>query len=181
MIRTVASLARRLRRFRGKEDGTATVEFVILFTPIIMMMMAGAEAGLLNLRHVMLERGVDIAVRAVRLGPAHQPSHDDIKEMICNQALLIPDCENALSVEMRRVSKVTWDVLGEAAICRDRSEAVKPAVQYVPGAPSDLVLIRACVKMQPIFPTTGLAAMLEKDGNGDYAAIATSAFVNEPL
>lgn len=181
MIRRARSLANRLVRFRRAEDGAMTVEFVILITPIIMMMLAGAEAGLLNLRHVMLERGLDIATRAVRLGPAAPPTHDQIKQMICDQALLIPDCENALTVEMRRVSKVTWDVIDEAAICHDRSEEVKPSTQYIPGLPSDLILIRACVRAQPIFPTSGLAAMMEKDANGDYAAVATSAFVNEPL
>ncbi|SHJ59296.1 hypothetical protein SAMN04488012_11235 [Palleronia salina] len=180
MITRLKSMGERVVRFRRDEDGVATIEFVILFTPMIMMMLMGAEAGLLNLRHAMLERGVDVAMRAVRLGPATPPSHADIKKMICDQALLIPDCENALSVEMRAVSKNNWDVLGDKAICRDRSEEIKPATHFNPAQQSELVLVRACVKARPIFPTAGLGAAMTKDANGDYAAIATSAFVNEP-
>lgn len=174
-------LPRALRRLLGREDGAATVEFVLLFTPMVMIMTMGAEAGLLNLRHVMLERGLDIAVRTVRLGPATPPDHDEFKQMICENALLLPDCENALKVEMRRVSKEHWNVLDGPAECRDRSEEVKPPKQYKPGAPSDLMLVRACIKMRPLFPTAGLGAQLHKDANGDYAAIATGVFVNEPL
>ncbi|MBJ3761819.1 pilus assembly protein [Maribius pontilimi] len=180
MSRLLRKAASRVVRFRRNDDGAATIEFVILFTPMVMMMLMGAEAGLLNLRHAMLERGVDVAIRAVRLSPDTPPDHAQIKKMICDQALLIPDCENALSVEMRAVAKDKWDVLQEAAICRDRSEEVKPPKHYNPAAQSELVLVRACVKARPIFPTAGLGAAMVKDGNGDYAAVATSAFVNEP-
>ncbi|RVT84541.1 pilus assembly protein [Rhodobacteraceae bacterium CCMM004] len=177
----IRALLRALRRFRRREDGNTTIEFVILFTPMVLMLMAGAEAGLLNLRHVMLERGLDVAVRAVRLGPATPPSHTEIKQMICDQALLLPDCMNSVTVEMQRVSKDTWGVLDDTAVCRDKSEEIRPMTRYKPGAPSDLVLVRACVTARAIFPTAGLGAKMEMVGNGEYAAVATSVFVNEPL
>ena len=73
MITRLKSMGERVVRFRRDENGVATIEFVILFTPMIMMMLMGAEAGLLNLRHAMLERGVDVAMRAVRLARRHRP------------------------------------------------------------------------------------------------------------
>ena len=181
MIALCRQAIRRLHRFRRAQDGTATIEFVMLFTPIILLMMSGAEAGLLNLRHVMLERGLDIAVRQVRLGPKTPPDHEALKKMVCDNAYLIPDCMNALAIEMSRVSKQSWNLLDATPVCRDRSEEIKPMTRYLPGAPSDLMIVRACVKAQPIFPAAALGGIMQKDAYGDYAFVSVSAFVNEPL
>ena len=170
----------RLARFARDRRGTATVEFCILFLPLVVMMMSGAEAGLLNLRRVMLERGTDITVRAIRLGPDRAPTHAQVKRMICDHAMVIPDCERSLKIEMRSVSPADWGMISPAADCADRAQRINPADRFVPGRPSDLMLIRVCLKADPMFPTTGLGLMMPKDSNGDYTAIVTAAFVNEP-
>ena len=169
-----------LRRFARSEDGGPTIEFVILVTPVLWMFMSGAEAGLLNMRSVMLERGTDIAMRAVRINPSTPPTHDQVKQLICDQALLIPDCVNALRVEMRAVPRSSFATFTPNAECIDRSENIAPVTRFIPGQPGDIMLVRACVKVRPIFPTTALGLMLPKDGAGEYAAISTAAFVNEP-
>ncbi|WP_102108258.1 TadE/TadG family type IV pilus assembly protein [Oceaniglobus roseus] len=180
MKRLLNALARPFRRFTRNEDGGPTIEFIILVTPVVWMMMSGAEAGLLNLRHVMLERGTDIATRAVRLSPSTPPTHEQIKQMICDQALLLPDCMNSVMVELRAVPRSSWTTISADAECVDRSDEIKPITRYIPGQPSELMLVRACFKASPIFPTTGLGLMMPKDAAGQYAAISTSAFVNEP-
>ncbi|KAF0677033.1 TadE/TadG family type IV pilus assembly protein [Profundibacterium mesophilum] len=167
-------------RFLRREDGTATIEFVLLFMPLFMMMMSGMEAGLLNLRHVMLERGLDIAMRGVRIGSDIAPTHAGLKTAICENAILLPECEETLTIEMRRVSKLDWVMPDAAPTCSDRSEPIKPLAQFRPGLPSELMVVRACLKAEPIFPTSALGGMLVKDLSGDYALIASSAFVNEP-
>lgn len=170
----------RLRRFARNDDGGPTIEFVILVTPVIWMFMSGAEAGLLNMRSVMLERGTDIAMRAVRINPGPPPTHEQVKQMICDQALLIPDCMTTLRVEMRSVPRDSFATIAADAECTDRSDTIAPLTRYVPGQRSEIMLVRACVKVAPIFPTTALGLMLPKDGAGDYAAVSTAAFVNEP-
>ena len=52
--------------------------------------------------------------------------------------------------------------------------------QYSLGGHRDIALIEYCVKFDPIFPTSGLGKQLAKDGAGQAALIATSAFVQEP-
>lgn len=180
MNRLFRAITRPLRFFSRSEDGGPTIEFIILVTPVIWMFMSGAEAGLLNVRNVMLERGTDIAMRAVRLNPRTPPSHDQIKQLICDQALLLPDCMNSLMVEMRNVPKDQWATVRGDAECTDRADGIRPVTRFVPGQPSEIMLVRACVKLRPIFPTTALGLRLPKDGAGDYAAIATAAFMNEP-
>ncbi|TYB87664.1 pilus assembly protein [Oceaniovalibus sp. ACAM 378] len=180
MNRLLNALARPLRRFVREQDGGPTVEFVILVVPVLLLLMTGAEAGLLNMRNVMLERGTDIAMRAVRLNPTTPPTHDQVKQLICDQAMLLPDCMNSLMVEMRSVPKTNWATIAADADCTDRSEGIKPVTRFMPGRSSELMLVRACIKARPIFPTTGLGLMMRKDAAGDYAAVATAAFVNEP-
>jgi hypothetical protein len=43
-----------------------------------------------------------------------------------------------------------------------------------------MMLIRACAKFDPLFPTSGLGFQLPRDNTGAYALIAATAFVNEP-
>ena len=42
------------------------------------------------------------------------------------------------------------------------------------------MLLRACYKFKPVFPTTGLGGQLTKDSEGFTAIVSTSAFVQEP-
>lgn len=181
MIRTaLARLAARIGRFGRDRSGAATIEFLVVVLPTFTLFMSAAESGILSFRHVMLERGVDIATRGLRLSPETPPTHEEVRRMICDQAIVLPDCETSLVLEMRRVTKDSWDVLTGGPICADRKEEIQPDDGYVPGQPDDVMLIRACFKMTPVFPWTGLGLMLPKDANGDYAAISTAAFVNEP-
>src|SRR5690606_40360377 len=67
-------------------------------------LMSSLEMGTLMLRHVMLERALDMSVRDLRLGNWNNPTHDDFKRVVCNRAGVIPDCMNVLLVELRPVS-----------------------------------------------------------------------------
>lgn len=185
MIRVLSLLATllplgRLRRFARDTRGAATVEFVLVVMPTFVLFMSAAESGIMSFRHVMLERGMDIATRALRLSAATPPTHEQVRKLICSNAIVLPDCEKSLVLEMRRVTKDTWQMLGGNMICADRKEEIQPDSGYNPGVPDDIMLMRACFKVRPVFPWTGLGMMLPVDANGDYAIISTAAFVNEP-
>ena len=42
------------------------------------------------------------------------------------------------------------------------------------------MLVRACILVKPVFPGAGIGADLARQLNGEYAIVATSAFMNEP-
>ena len=71
------------KRFRQEEDGVVTVSFVLVFPVFMFFFYATYETGMVNLRHVMLERGVDLAVREVRIGSMNNPTADRLRERIC--------------------------------------------------------------------------------------------------
>lgn len=174
------TLFRPFSQFSRQERGAATVEFVLWFPLFVSLLLASVESGIVMVRHVMLERGLDLTVRALRLGLWTDPDHDDLKAAICDAAGILPDCATALTIELVPVSTATWQMPAGPVPCIDRSEAIQPVTQLVPGAGNELMLIRVCAKFTPLFPTTGVGLGLPKDGAGQYALVSASAFVNEP-
>ena len=64
--------------------------------------------------------------------------------------------------------------------CIDRTEEVEPVINFNPGARSEIMFVRACVIVDPIFPGTGIGALLPVDRRGGYAIVTQRAFMNEP-
>ena len=181
MIGFIARPVRRLLgRFCRSEDGSATIEFAITFPAVMMFMLSGIELGMVTLHHAMLERALDLTVRDIRLGTGTAPQHDRIKELICERAGFITNCDVNLRLEMIQIDPRNWVDIPADADCTDQSEEVAPVRNFVNGLENELMVLRACAKFKPVFPTTGLGASLEKDGAGQYALISISAFVQEP-
>jgi len=163
-----------------REDGNATIEFVLLFPAFMTLFLVVFETGLLLTRGVMLDRGVDIAMRELRLGTLNPMTHDGLKAKICQHSVIIPDCADSVLVELRPVSTTTWEPLAGSATCVDRTEDVQPVLDFETGASNEMMLVRVCAVFDPFFPTTGLAAQMKLDDSGAYALVTTSAYVNEP-
>ena len=177
-------ISNHMRRFRKSEDGNPTLEFVILFPMFIFLFLTGFEAGYYMVRNVMLERGVDLAIRDVRLSNGNVPDFVELKQNICAQAAIIPDCVNSIQIEMQQIQAVPGDIAKMAgpARCIDR-ESDEDALKFTnfdTGGQNQLMALRICALSQPLFPTTGIGVGMRRNGAGDYAMVATAAFVTEP-
>lgn len=176
----LASITRQLRRFIRGERGNVTIEFVFYTVVLFGLLGAGVEMGSINLRRALLERAVDVAVRDIRLGTGNIPSYWNVKKKICREASFSGDCENNLMLEMVQVDPRNFTKLDDEAQCRNAREDPKPVRNFVSGDDNDLMLLRACLKFTPIFPTSGLAAQIQQDRKGYAHLIVTSSFVQEP-
>ena len=173
-------IARALRRFRRGEGGNPTVEFVVVF-PVFMVLMASAvESGLLMVRQMMLERGLDLSVRAVRLGTGDDVTNEELRRMICNGAGIIPDCMNQVKVEMIRIDPRDWRHPEAKPDCVNRGADVQVSRNFETGQAQELMLLRACALFDPIMPNFGLGVQLSRDSGEYYALVSTSVFVMEP-
>lgn len=172
-------LKRLISKFR-REDGTATVEFAILFMPFMLLLASTYEIGMANVRHVMLERGTDLAVRQIRLNTGAAPSKEDVRRMVCNGAGIIPDCLEVMEIELRTIDMDTWDMPPRQAECIDRDEEIQPVVQYENGLQNEMMFMRFCIVIDPMFPSFGLGYGMPKDASGGYRLVSMTAFVNEP-
>lgn len=180
-------LARFLRRFRKREEGSPTVEFVLLFMPIIVITMTGLELGLLMTRHVMMERGLDMAVREVRLNTGAPINEDQFKQLVCSAAGIIPSCMNNLRLEMRPINmrhqgSNSSNTIPRRASCTDVDSPFEPARNFTNGSGNEVMVVRACGLFRPmIAPGLGLAHQLNQGPQGFYRLVATTAFVMEPV
>lgn len=169
-----------LKRFAAGQAGSVTLEFAILFPILISVMLSSVELGLMTFRASMLSRGLDQAVRTVRITNVIGLTHDQMKTLICANAKVIHNCESVVRLEMRPASLEQWVPLPEYADCIDRSLPISPVRTFTPGTANELMVLRACIKVSPLFPTTGFGLDIKKDGSGDYALIARSSYVQEP-
>ncbi len=178
--KTKQRMRRRTARFLRNEDGNSTIEFVVYFSVFFFVLAAGVEIAYLNLRHAMLERGLDLATREIRLATGHIPSYDDVRTHICEEATILDDCESNLRLEMVQVNPRSFVQVQQQADCVNAEEEPRPVRAFEDGQDNDLMLIRACLKFKPLMPTTGLGKELNKDDEGYAQLVVTSAFVQEP-
>ena len=172
-----------LERFRKSEAGHASLEFVIMFPILFMILLSSIEIGVMTLRASLLERALDIAVREVRLTTGTSPSHQTLKEMICDETNVVPDCLNNLALEMYLIEPRNWYDISSTAACTNRAEDVEDPdnFQHIEnGLDNELMILRACAKFDPMFTDVGVSSFLSRDDAGDSAIVAMSAFVQEP-
>ncbi len=171
-----------LKVFKRDDKGHVTIEFVLIFPIFMIIMVSAVELGIMTLRYAFLERSLDVVVRDVRLNTGATPDHDTLRDAICEQAAIIPDCANNLRLEMRTRDVRNWQAMPDSRLCTNRAEEAEAVTDenFQPGAENELMVLRACVKMKPLFPTTGLGAAFEKDAAGDLSLMVSNAFVQEP-
>ncbi|RKT35103.1 TadE-like protein [Roseovarius halotolerans] len=173
-------ISRRLSRLRRDDSGNASVEFVIIFPVFVMFLLFSIELSVITLRHAMLERGLDLTVRQIRLGYATPPNHPTIKNMVCEFSHLGGNCSENLRLEMKPVDIRAYSGLDATPDCSDEAQPTKPVRQFVPGQRNQLMLLRACLKYDPMMPQDILGKALKKDSSGQAAVVSMSAFVQEP-
>ena len=176
MIRFMRRLARGFRR----EDGTATIEFVMAVPVLLTVFMASFESGLLMTRAIMLEQAVDITMRELRLGHYTLPDADLLKAEICKRTVIFKSCEDNIMIEMTRVSTLNWALPKTDVACVDREEVIQPVTVLQIGQQNDVMLIRVCVIQDALFPTSKYGLRLATDAQGGYGLVTVSAFVTEP-
>ena len=174
---------RRLARAFKREDGMATAEFVILFPLFLLMFLSIFEMAMLMTRYMMFERAVDIVVREMRLTSTGAYSHDEMRDRICEETLIVRHCYDELLLEMTRVDddEENWDFPGPNANCVDRDDPASALKAFTPGLQNQTMYKRACLVVEPMFPWAGLGASLSLDDSGGFNMIAQSAYSVEPL
>ncbi|TCM88084.1 TadE/TadG family type IV pilus assembly protein [Rhodovulum steppense] len=173
-------LATRIAHALRRDEGTASIEVVLALPIVMVMFLMGLEASILMTRQMLLEHALDVSMRDIRLGKHPGLDHDRFKEIVCGQAHLFPDCQNVVRIELTPVSKTTWALPDSVATCVDRRAPIQPVTNFTQGPQNSLMMVRACVVVDPFFPGVGLGLRLHKASGDGYALVATSAFVNEP-
>jgi hypothetical protein len=175
------------RSFLRDESGTATIEFLFVFPILFTVFTASFESSMYMARYVMFERAVDLTVRQLRLRTMVNPTHQALKQTICRNGMLIEsvtDCVDSMKIWMQPIDTGTFAMPAPPRSCVDKSQPINtdepPATEYALGVENEIMLLRICMKANPMFPTTGVSVKMPVDADGSYVMLVTSTFVNEP-
>lgn len=171
-------MGRFMRRFLGDETGSQVVEFLYTMPALFMMALSSIDGGLLLAKYMMLERAVDINVRSLRLGSV--PSPTTLTNSICEDIAIIDDCAANLVLEIQPIDRSTWAMPNNNTPCYNRQEDIDPVTTFQIGVEAELMLLRACVIVDPLFDTFGYGEIMNNTNSGDYYITSASVFVNEP-
>ncbi len=176
-----------VRQFHRDERGSVAIEFMLFLPLIFAFFLSTFEIGMLMIRQTMVDRGVDITVRLIRLNQMvdangdQAVTQDNIRRSICFfSSGLVPNCDNRMRIEMVRVDPHDWQGLPAQADCIDLNNPAAPARATNVGADNDLMLLRVCALVQPFDFTNGLGRILTRQSGELYAIFSTAAFVVEP-
>jgi hypothetical protein len=172
-------LIQRLKQAVVGDDGTATIEFVILFPAIMTIFLSSFEVSIYLTRAVLLDRALDLNVRLLRLGTLDPMTQEELQRRVCNDALIFKDCPTSIMIELTEIPTTTWDLPDPQMTCVSRDAEIDPPT-FATGGLNDLMLVRACTLLDPFFGTTPLVMGMPLDPSGSYLVAAASTFVNEP-
>ncbi len=172
-------MRRLFRRYRTDDEGSTTIEFVIVFPMIMWFVMTIFETGFIATRMVMLEHGLDMASREIRLGSTAVTTHEGLKFSICDNAGILVDCERDLILEVVEMDLAS-DYPANQPNCADRTGDIEPTINFTNGGRSRIMFIRACMIIDPLFPGHGITLGLTRDASDGLQLVAYSAFMNEP-
>lgn len=161
-----------------RREGAAAVEFAIVATPFFFLLFAIIELAMLYLVSSVLENATQDASRLVRTGLAADQgiSKAAFKTALCsNMGVVAKDCESRADIDVRVVTQFRATPPPDPIVngAMDQNQ-----LQYLPGQPGSLVLIRVWYSMPLVTPM--LSQAVSRLNSGNVVLTVSTAFRNEP-
>ncbi len=172
------SRLRGLQQFGRDRSGASALEFALVAVPLILLLFAILQIGLIYFANSTLENATAQGARLIRTGQAQTKSLDatSFKNEVCKNLVAMLSCAN-LKLDVRRFSSFSSAELTDPL---DSNGNLKSKFSYDPGQGGDVVVVRAFYAWDlPTLLPTEIRMSNMKDNN--RLLIATAAFRNEPF
>lgn len=170
-----------LHRFYREEKASINlIEFAILAPVLFGTFFFGFELSMHSIRQMLLDRGLEVTTREVRLNTGRQFTHESLRDAICINAGGLEGCQENLRLEMVPMNPRNFVSLEALPDCVDAAEPVAPLRGWSLGQQHELMMLRACMKFIPVFASVGLGKLLGSGSDGMGKMVSISAFVQEP-
>ena len=169
----------RLRELPGDERAATAVEFAILVTPLVFLILASLQLSIIFFAGQCLQSTAISSARQLMTGSAQQAglTQAQYQKAVCANAPVLFTCGDIM-VDVQSASAYTS--LSTAALTPTYDASGKPtnSWSYSPGAAGDIVILRLMYN----WPVVGgpLLPGLANQANGDRLLVATAVFKNEP-
>jgi len=172
-----ASMRKALRRFRRNRRGSAAVEFALVAPVFFALLFAIIETAIVFFAGQVLETVTQDSARMIMTGQAQTGgySQSQFKDYVCGRINVLFDCVNGIYVDVQSYPAFTNVSISDPI---DGAKNFVPTMQYSPGGPGDIVVVRLFYQW-PLF-VTGLGYDISNLSGSKRLLAATAAFRNEP-
>jgi Flp pilus assembly protein TadG len=165
-----------LRRFRRNRGGSAAIEFALVAPVFFVLLFAIIETAIMFFASQVLETITQESARMILTGQAQTASYTQpqFQTYVCSQIPALFNC-SSISVDVE-----SYSAFGSVTI-NSQIDAGKNFInnmQYNPGGPGDIVVVRVFYPWQ-LF-VTGLGYNISNLSGNQRLLVATAAFRNEP-
>jgi len=169
------------RRFGRARRGSAAVEFALVLMPFFLLTFGLAEVAMLGFAQTSLDFGVSETARQIRTGEAQigGVTEGQIKAELCDELnnFLVLNCDGNLYLDVDRFD--SFVAANNGANNPIQNNAFNSGgMGYTPGAPSDIVVVRAYYRWKIMTPM--FEPVFQNISGGQRILVSTMMFRNEP-
>lgn len=178
---SVVSVRDALRRFRRSGRGSAAVEFALVAPIFFALLFAIIETAIVFFAGQVLETITQNSARLILTGQAQTAAYTQAQFkslVVCptgSLAWVLFDCTNGIYIDVQSYSSFSTVTINSQI---DSNKNFINNMQYNPGGPGDIVVVRLFYKW-PLF-VTGLGYNIANLSGSMRLLTATAAFRNEP-
>ncbi len=167
-----------LSRLKKSRSGASALEFALVAPPFFLLLFATFDIALMFFAATTLENGIIAAARLIRTGQvqAMNMTQQQFRTLICRDISMLLACDSRLGIDVRQYNgfgNVQWN----AAL--DQNGNLVGNMNFQPGGPEDVVVVRAFY-VWPVL-TPGVGAAFSNMAGGNRLLEASIAFRNEPF
>src|SRR4051795_9071345 len=168
----MATLRKALRRFRRNRRGSAAVEFALVAPVFFALLFAIIETAIVFFAGQVLETVTQDSARMIMTGQAQTGgySQGQFKDYVCGRINVLFDCVNGIYVDVQSYPAFTNVSISDPI---DGAKNFVPTMQYSPGGPGDIVVVRLFYQW-PLF-VTGLGYDISNLSGSKRLLAATAA------
>jgi len=172
--------SRGFARFRSDRSGASALEFALLAGPLIFLLLAIIQLGLVYFSNFALESALERGSRLIRTGQAHTQKFNatQFKNEVCNYMSAPLRCSE-LRLDVRSYPSFAG-AANNMTSPLGKDGKLKSDFSFDPGEAEDVVVVRA-------FYPLDIGSLLPAEINlsnmegGNRLLVATAAFRNEPF
>ena len=177
-----------IRRFRRDQDGATAVEFALVITPFLALLLAIIETALMFWTNQILEDAVTQASRQLLTGqslaayPATAGAAANttkFRDAVCANAPALVDC-GKVQIDVRSYASFSGAQAGTSGANPVSGGALNTAgFRYNQTGPGQIVVVRAVLEYDLLL--TQWSTALANIGGGRRALVASTTFKSEPF
>jgi len=169
---------RGLRQFGRDPSGASALEFALVAVPLILMLLAVLQVGVVYFANFTLENATAQGARLIRTGQAQTQKFDAgaFKSEVCKHISSPLSCTK-LKLDVRRFASFSGAELTNPL---DSGGNLKTSFTYDPGEGGDVVVVRAFYPWDLPAQLPAVISLSNMKG-GNRLLVATVAFRNEPF